>query len=609
MVSIAWTCQSPTRRGFQKCRILSSARRVVREQAADDAKDVPKSRSARVALPEEIITFSDVGNGDGNMLSVDHSTSKPKLRHRKSSLAASSVSFQQSVVTSMRQNSRGVTRNLKQRLKDFDRRYVKSCRNSRRRKKGGGGSDTDPDSSDNEKADGEDEKAQRLDDRQKTDSAFEQALHFMDKSVLKERPLQFKIVQGSSNRGEFPPTELTRERGKWETAPLHVRNEYIIVELRHGPGTITSVSFGLPGNESSVRHGRIYYSTGTIEGPWTEAWKFENRAKENYAMKTSHDYNRLADEFRDLLEKQCGGISDAWNNVLDTNGDGALSYTEFCVACSRLRQLTAVKKAKRGSLFEDHQRLFDSIDVDASGSVRLEDLQKKGGKLPVSSWWKLVFNNNWGSTAHLAVCSPLRIYTTVNETEEGLGLDGDLLPGKPTYDLTRAFDLKALDVSDDQIALRQLAQKHGMPVNTLEEIYSRFCEVDCDSSGVIEKDEFHLLVLKLHGARDVMDVPRSRLKFFWQEADRNGNGEIDFDEFLDWFWSYFSKETASTFKKTHALVETYYSSVAWPRGDTNRRKSMVQQELEANGVNVKEVRKSVLKLVAANNKPSRRGRY
>lgn len=204
--------------------------------------------------------------------------------------------------------------------------------------------------------------------------------------------------------------------------------------------------------------------------------------------------------------------------------------------------------------------------------------------MPVALYWKLQFSNNWGSTVHLAVCSPLKIYTSVSETEEGLGFDNELLRSKPTYDLTRAFDLKTLDVSDHQIMLRQLAQKHDMPVNTLEEIYHRFCEVDSDNSGVIEKDEFYLLVLKLHGARDCMDVPRSRLKFFWQEADRNGNGEIDFDEFLDWFWSYFSKETAVSFKKNNVLVENYYASVAWPRGDSHHRQSMIlAQEMKDGG--------------------------
>merc|ERR1711972_791686 len=105
-----------------------------------------------------------------------------------------------------------------------------------------------------------------------------------------------------------------------------------------------------------------------------------------------------------------------------------------------------------------------------------------------------------------------------------------------------------------------------MAVNHLEDIYTRFCEVDSDDSGVIEKEEFELLILKILGAKDHADVPQGRLCYFWNQADRDGNGEIDFDEFLIWFRKYFSKRSADTIgNAASSLVENFYSTLTCNR--------------------------------------------
>merc|ERR1740117_1945175 len=116
--------------------------------------------------------------------------------------------------------------------------------------------------------------------------------------------------------------------------------------------------------------------------------------------------------------------------------------------------------------------------------------------------------------------------------------------------------------------LRELAQKHELPVNTLEQIHDQFHVVDADQSGSIEEEEFDELVLKLHGAKERSDVPNGRMKFFWQQADRDGSGEIDFEEFIQWFSKYFfSKENLDAAGRICAtkLVENFYSGMACKR--------------------------------------------
>lgn len=135
-------------------------------------------------------------------------------------------------------------------------------------------------------------------------------------------------------------------------------------------------------------------------------------------------------------------------------------------------------------------------------------------------------------------------------------------------DLSKAFDMKRLHITANQIMLRELAQKHELPVSVLEDIYAQFIQVDVDSSGSIEQEEFVRLILKLHGAKNANDVPAGRMRFFWQQADRDGSGEIDFEEFLLWFSKYFfTSENLDPAGRVCAtkLIENFYSSMACKR--------------------------------------------
>lgn len=55
---------------------------------------------------------------------------------------------------------------------------------------------------------------------------------------------------------------------------------------------------------------------------------------------------------------------------------------------------------------------------------------------------------------------------------------------------------------------------------------------------VIVQSEFTSMLLKLYGTEDLSEVPPQRLHFFWQQADQDGSGEIDFEEFIMWYDRY-----------------------------------------------------------------------
>merc|ERR1712151_1076388 len=112
-------------------------------------------------------------------------------------------------------------------------------------------------------------------------------------------------------------------------------------------------------------------------------------------------------------------------------------------------------------------------------------------------------------------------------------------------DFVSAFDTKCLNLNSDDVYIRRLSRKHNMQVSNVEAVHKYFQTVDTDKSGYIEEPEFNTLLLALHGAKDPSEVPNSRLKFFWQQADSDGDGAIDFEEFLVWFNRYFGSDVDS----------------------------------------------------------------
>jgi Ca2+-binding EF-hand superfamily protein len=392
---------------------------------------------------------------------------------------------------------------------------------------------------------------------------------------FRERPTGFTVVKWSSQRPEYPATELQKERGRWESAPLHVHNEWVVLQLGEPDwpltGSVSTINLTLPGNESAPRHIRVSCSSESADGPWREVFRFEVANKEDFKTDIFHDYYKISNAFRDFLEKHYGSVEDAWHLQLDVNGDGHLSFIQFTAACSKMQHLPAVKKLKVNP-FDDFRKLFDYFDVQSRGYLGLDDLIQHDTKIPVGTWWRLLFVNNWGATASMSLCSPIRLYVVQIGTCMGLYKDNLAQTTarivREEEDLSQAFNVKKLGVSREQISLRELSQKHEMPLSTLEDIYHRFMQVDKDHSGKIDKDEFQRLILRLHGAKDSKDIPAARLMFFWKNADRDSSGLIDFQEFLQWFHMYFFANEnldASGHVASDRIIENFYRSIVFKR--------------------------------------------
>lgn len=368
---------------------------------------------------------------------------------------------------------------------------------------------------------------------------------------IKEVEAHFGVVSCSSAHPEYPATELLALGGCWETVAGHVIEQSVVLEIKgQQPTCISGVSFGLPGTDAGPHHCGVFYSRGCADGPWREAWRFDVASKIAPTFKTNHNYEsqKRVEEFLNVLHNSfSGGIDEAWTKALDVNRDGMLSFTEFVQACSRVRTVAPTRDV---NWHNDLQQLFGLLDEDKSGSVRVDDLKRmhrENSSQPEAAWWKLVIFRNWGSPKRLQLAGPLKIFTLVEEVRSAhhdqelqnmLTSNFGASKHSVVTDLTTAFSLEVLDVDPKAIMLRNLAKKHNLTILELEDLHELFKEVDVDSSGSLEEATFINLIMTLHGAVDLADIPMTRLHFFWQQADADNSGEVDFPEFVRWFKRY-----------------------------------------------------------------------
>lgn len=90
--------------------------------------------------------------------------------------------------------------------------------------------------------------------------------------------------------------------------------------------------------------------------------------------------------------------------------------------------------------------------------------------------------------------------------------------------------------------VRDVARTLGINLLDIERYKRVFDSYDKNKSGVIEQAEFRLMVNRLLKVPTGHHLPASVVKSFWNMADSDGNGHIDFPEFCEFYLKVFSKE-------------------------------------------------------------------
>merc|ERR1719160_2323655 len=128
---------------------------------------------------------------------------------------------------------------------------------------------------------------------------------------------------------------------------------------------------------------------------------------------------------------------------------------------------------------------------------------------------------------------------------------GVLAPqGEPAPDELVGFFAETapdLGLSSAELGIREIARNLDIPIPDVEKVKAVFDKYDEDGSGQMEKEEFDMMMTDLIcvGRLKGLEVPPGLLNEQWKQVDHDGSGEVDFDEFAEWYClSYIPKKMA-----------------------------------------------------------------
>lgn len=116
-------------------------------------------------------------------------------------------------------------------------------------------------------------------------------------------------------------------------------------------------------------------------------------------------------------------------------------------------------------------------------------------------------------------------------------------------------------ISPEQRKIRAIARSWGMAVTDVEYIKTAFDSYDYNHSANIEYSEFKDLIVTLLKVPPNVEFPENRIQAFWKEVDGDGDGSVDFEEFLGWYRRYFKTSSRQDNAGLNSPIMRFYESV------------------------------------------------
>ncbi|CDJ35704.1 CAM kinase, CDPK family, putative [Eimeria mitis] len=102
--------------------------------------------------------------------------------------------------------------------------------------------------------------------------------------------------------------------------------------------------------------------------------------------------------------------------------------------------------------------------------------------------------------------------------------------GLPQWDINRIIQSIDVDDSGNVSYTEFLAACYSWQESELNVIWTAFQKMDKDGDGKISVPEFEAVL----GGEDYRLVPKDTIKALVAQIDKNGDGQIDWDEFLQY---------------------------------------------------------------------------
>jgi len=163
---------------------------------------------------------------------------------------------------------------------------------------------------------------------------------------------------------------------------------------------------------------------------------------------------------------------------------------------------------------------FNALDTDGSHTLNLGEFQAAIRK-------RCTLQEDAPIPEHL-------LDSSFNEVDK----DGSGLVNFEEYLLwteSHAFNLEMLVPDPRDRFLRLFAREQGWVLTEVEKVKKIFDSFDADDTGIIEENEFRLVIAKLIGDH----VPHTRLRQYWLEACGQERHDLDFEAFTKWYGNVF----------------------------------------------------------------------
>merc|ERR1711933_280095 len=95
-------------------------------------------------------------------------------------------------------------------------------------------------------------------------------------------------------------------------------------------------------------------------------------------------------------------------------------------------------------------------------------------------------------------------------------------------------------LTEHERGIRKIAKQYKVTPDYVQSMKRCFDMYDADCSGEIEKEEFSCVLNKLLKVPAHLDLPPTRVRYFWSQIDTDGSGRATFEEFLEWYNKYFT---------------------------------------------------------------------
>jgi len=354
-----------------------------------------------------------------------------------------------------------------------------------------------------------------------------------DRMTAQEVELGFHIVAWSSQKGKCAAKHLLNAHGKWETFTRPgslVQNEYLVFGIHGHPNTVTGVELTMNGTITNPRRCKVQHSEAQ-QGPWNDAWNFIVESKSEHTWHARHEYGVLTKRFKQMLMDFSGNLEIAWS-LMDSNNTGILSKAEFEDVCLRVNKLCGTS----GTALIEPNKLFRDLDVENQGTISVEQIFSDEVRMPVAPFWRLLIVDNWGSPHSVVLANPLRLFSTVNTdlTSHTSGKQAYHETTKFMEEMVLALQPTVMHMTPEERMLRRMSNEYSIDYEEVAKVYVFFQTFDDDGTNSLERSEFEELLIKIHGVQDKSELPQTRLDFFWRQADEDGSGSINFEEFLVW---------------------------------------------------------------------------